>query len=606
MTEDEMKSRARTREMRLEVRTVGEGDDAKKFVRVSVSSETPCPGFVYDADDGAWLRAFEVLGHGEGEIDFSRMDGGLVIQDTHFGDQIGLIREVEVKDGKLGGVIDFCHGERAQEIRKDAEAGLRRNMSVGYYVSAWEKISDGDKKAGVPPTYRAVKWTPYEASFVNVPADTRVGVDRAADMTQTNTAAETAAKQKERNSEMEKPVETPAVENPADVKIRALEDEVKSLRERMEKPEVPAARAKPQFDEGDEKKITRNYNLMNAVRALAGEKVDCGFERELSDEIARKTKREARGFFIPEAAFRDTLLGKTNVTDHIVGNGGATVQTSLLADQFIDALVAKTVLAEAGASVMSGLVGDVAIPKGGSVSAVWISAEDGDAAKNAPTFSQITATPHTIAARTDISRKLMLQSSVSVQAKVTGWIMDAIARGIEAAAFAGTGKNGQPTGLAATAGVNALALTANAPTHAELVYAWKQLYTENVNGSLKFIGSPAVKALLCKTRDALFFNNTGAKANASVVGGLNGDYLCTKDGKVQGYDFIMSNLCDATKLYFGDWSQMSLLFWSGVDLTVDPYSLSTNGALRLVAFQDCDVVVRQPKAFTVGTAISAG
>lgn len=594
---DSGKSREKVREAKLEVREEG----GRRSVRVSVSSETPVPEVVFDAESGEWVRALEVLGHGDGEIDFSRMADGLVIQDTHRGDQIGLIRSPEVKDGKLGGEIEFCAGQRAQEIKSDAERGLRRNMSVGYVVNEWRKVEDGDRKAGKLPTYRAVSWTPYEASFVNVPADTRVGVDRASDIGAT-TAAETAAT-KERNQHMAEPKNPSAVEKPAVSadEFRAMADKVNALEARLAKPEVPAARAKPQFDQNDAAKIMRKYSLMTAIRALAGEKVDCGFERELSDEIAHQSRREARGFFIPDVVFRDVLLGKTNVEGHIVGNGAVTVATDLLSGQFIDALVAKTVLGAAGVQTLSGLVGDVAIPTGGSVNAAWIDAEDGDATNTDPTFGQINATPHTVAAKTDISRKLMIQSSISVQSKVSGWILDAIARAIETAAYSGTGTNGQPKGVENIAGVSALTLTADAPTHGELVDAWAQMETDNVSGSFKWIGSPRVKALLAKTRDTTKIENKGKTDFVAAVGS---DYLCTKDGMVEGYPFIISNLCNAKKLYFADWSQMLLAFWSGVDLTVDPYSLSTKGALRLVAFQDCDVIVRQPKAFQVGTALS--
>ncbi len=74
--------------------------------------------------------------------------------------------------------------------------------------------------------------------------------------------------------------------------------------------------------------------------------------------------------------------------------------------------------------------------------------------------------------------------------------------------------------------------------------------------------------------------------------------------KVQGYDFIKSNLSTAKTLYFGDWSKMLLAFWSGIELTVDPYSLSKSGGLRLVALQSMDVVITQPKAFAKGVVLT--
>ncbi len=588
------------------------GDEPeKKAVRVSVSSEEPYLKWVWDEDARDYVRGYEVLGHGEGEIDFSRMKGGLVVQDGHYGKQIGIIDNPEVKDGKLGGVVRFGHSQDARDCEADALDGIRRNMSVGYFVNELKR--EGVAEDGYP-IFRAVRWTPFEGSFVNVPADVTVGVGRSAlDTTeptnQPTNGGETATLtqgDEMTKEEIEAAIAAAVKENTeASLKrVAELEAELKALKDK--KPETPPpGKAAKAFDEAEERHIEKQYNLCAVIRALAGEKVDVGFERELSEQIAKATSKEARGLFIPDAAFR-TLTGKTNVSDHITGNGAATVATELLAGSYIDALVARTVLGGAGVQTLSGLTGDIAIPKGGTATAGWLTAEDADATVASPSFSQITGTPHTISSNVDISRKLTLQSALSVQILISGMILDAIARGIEAAAFDGTGSSGQPTGVSATVGINAISsLVAGAPTHDALVDFWEKIYTANAAGaSMKFIGSPAVKALLCKTRDYTPFNNTGAKASSGVVGAVGSEYLCTKDGLVEGYQFLMSGLCNAKKLYFGDWSQLILAFWSGVDLTVDPYSLSTKGALRLVAFQDCDVLVRHPQAFAVGTAIS--
>lgn len=594
-------TRNHTREMKLEVRNIGEGDAAAKEVRVSVSSEAPVAEYVLDAEIGEWVHALEVLGHADGEIDMTRAADGLVIQDTHYGDQIGLIREVEVKDKKLGGVIEFCSGTRAQEIKFDAERGLRRNMSVGYIVNEWRKIEDGDEKTGKLPTYRAVSWTPYEASFVNVPADVRVGVDRAADMTETNTAAQTAANT-ERNQQMAEPVNTPAVEKPAvdnAADMRALKEEIASLRTAIKKPEMPTAEraAKPQFDEADSKKIVRQYDLMKVVRSLADKtgKIDAGFEREISDEIAKQTKREAQGFFIPEAV----LMG-VRAFDKTTKAGGL-VATDTLYSEMAPALVAKTVLGEAGVRTISGLVGDVEIPSAGAATSYWVTTEGGNATETDPAIGQVKASPKTIGAYTDITRKLMNQSGVSAQAFIADALRSSLARGIELAAFSGSGDNGAPLGLDAVVGVNEVA-TATNPGLAKILEFITKIEDANAdtNGG-KFIGRPSVWALLGATTDY-----TVVKEASTTVGVASaGKYLLdTMTSKCQGYDFLKSNLATAKKLYFGDWSKMVMAFWSGLDLTVDTASLSKSGGVRLVALQDMDVVVTQPKAFSFGTVIA--
>jgi len=160
----------RYREAAFEVR--GEGDE--QSIRMSVSSEAPVLSYVYF--NGEMQRAYEILDHAPGSVDMSRCKDGLVILDTHGGDQIGLL-SVELADRKMGGLVEFCTGARAQEIRQDAVRKLRRNTSVGYRVDADSYRLEGEQD-GIP-VVRAMSWMPYEASFVPVPADPSVGVGRA-------------------------------------------------------------------------------------------------------------------------------------------------------------------------------------------------------------------------------------------------------------------------------------------------------------------------------------------------------------------------------------------------------------------------------------------
>lgn len=613
----------REAEIEVETREAGDGK-AETLVRATVSSETAYPRTMWDEEVKAWVRGYEVLGHAKGEIDTSRMKDGLVIQDTHWGDQIGIIRKPEIKDGKLGGVIEFGCGARAQEIAKDAAAGIRRNMSVGYIVKEYRK--DGKAEDGLP-IFRVTKWMPYEASFVNVPADTNIGVGRVAtpdENRETRAAGIAAVTPKEKEMDAKTIAALMAKAERAHMKaadvsamIEAGKTETEIANEIAEracayadelakKPAQPEPQKKTAiFDGGDERKIVKEYNLLNVIRALAKDgSPDVGFEREISDQIAKAQHKDARGFYIPEAVLVRAITGKTNVTGEIVGNGAATVETSLLASQYIDELVATTVLGAAGVQTVGGLVGDIAIPKGTAVTAGWIAEKD-NAPTKTPTFSQVPGTPHTAAANAILSRRLVIQSSLAVQNLVARLILEAIGRAVEAAAFDGTGTNNQPTGLSATIGVGEVTMTADAPTKANLVDFWEKVYTANAAGAnMKYIGSPAVKALLCKTLDYFGINATGAKATSNVVGGIGADYLCTREGKVEGFDFLMSALCNSKKLYFGNWSEILMCFWSGIDMIVDPYTYSAKGAWQVTAFQDCDVIVRHPAAFAIGTALS--
>ena len=628
----------REAEIEIETRAADDGK-TETLVRATVSSETPYPRTMWDEENKAWVRGHEVLGHAKGEIDDSRMKDGLVIQDTHWGDQIGIIRKPELKDGKLGGVIEFGCGERAQEIAKDAAKGIRRNMSVGYIVRAYKK--DGKAEDGLP-IFRVTKWTPYEASFVNVPADTNIGVGRVADIPD-----EADEGQNQRAVDEPTPTTTTRKEEEMDAKtIAALmakaerahmkaadvsamieagktETEIATeiaeracayAEELAKKPEAPAPTKRAAIADGEAPGVTtgkeRKYSLVNVIRhmVMAHEGnigPDIGYEREISQEIAKRSGKTAKGFYIPSGVLC-RAFDKANAAASLVA-------TDTLFGEFIEDLVAETVLGAAGVRTLEGLVGDVTIPKAGSATAYWVSTEGGNATETTPATGQVGATPHTVGAYTDITRKLLMQSGIGAQSFISDELRGALGRAVEAAVFSGSGSSGQPLGLdnwtetigGDSYGIPTVSMTAGAPTHEALVAFWEKLYTANAAGaSMKFIGSPAVKALLCKTRDYTPFNNTGAKASSGVVGAVGGDYLCTKDGKVEGYDFLMSNLCNAKKLYFGDWSQIMLAFWSGIDLTVDTSSLSKSGGVRVVALQDCDVIVRHRQAFAIGTAIS--
>ena len=579
------------READFTVETREDGDTKSQQLHVSVSSETPYLRVIWDPDTRKWVDAYEVLGHKEGEVDTRRMRDGLVIQDTHWGDQVGIMRTPEIKDGKLGGVVEFGSGERSQEIMRDALAGIRRNMSVGYRVLKFKR--EGTAEDGYP-IFRAVKWQPYEASFVNVPADTEVGVGRSEDTNPGKEVTPPAANNERNESEMDKPVETPAAVGVTADEVRSIvKESVDALRADLtKKPEMPEAKPVAQFDESEKREIGKKYNILAAIRSLASKNPDeAGFEREVSDEIAKRTGRTATGMFIPDCIFMRSAMDKTAAA--------GLVATDTLFGEMIDALVAETVLGRAGAATLSGLVGDIAIPKGSAATAYWVTSEGGDATETTPTVAQVTGSPHTIGAYTDITRKLLLQSGISAQGFVIDALRGALARGIDAAGFSGSGSSGQPTGIENVVGVQTVSMVAGSPTKANMVEFWQKLITANVAGRKAFVASPAVKGLLSKTLDYTAIE----KGDSGIAAVTAGRYLC-EDDKVEGYDIFMSNLCNAKKLYFGDWSNLVLAFWSGIDLTVDPYSLSKSGGLRVVALQDMDIIVRHPEAFAIGTALS--
>lgn len=576
----------------IEVRAA-EGD-VPASVRMSVSSEEPVLTYGYFNDQ--YQRIYEILDHGEGSINMSRCKDGLVILDRHYGDQIGLMT-VDTKDRKLGGVVEFCTGNRAQEIGKDAAKGLRRNVSVGYTVAAESYRLEGDKDG--LPVVRAMSWMPYEASFEPVPADTSVGVGRTNEWKPT---AEVPATRKEKNKmdpkELAKLFERAASNGIEAAKVLELVEagkgraeldalivekqrvEIKELKER--KPDVPIVDGKAVIvgkgELGLSEKETRRYSMLRVIQAQLGGKADIGFERECSEAVAKQLGRTARGFFVPW----DVMVQKRDMQIVSAGTGSNFVATNLLVGSFIEAIRARSILPRLGVPVISGLVGDIAIPKMSAITGYWI-AETAEPTESTPVMSQVTGTPRTVAGTIDYSRKLAMQSSLDVEMLIQNDLAKALAQTIDKAGFNGAGTS-EPTGLLTGPISTDCSVTAGTPTFAEIanIMATVEDKIDDIeNGKWAVTGEVFWKLA-----------TTATSAGSSV---FVADY---NTSRILGAMALRSGNVTANYGVFGDWTQMVMGMWgNGLDLRVDPYSGSKSGLVSVTGFMDVDVMVRNAEGF---------
>jgi len=326
-------------------------------------------------------------------------------------------------------------------------------------------------------------------------------------------------------------------------------------------------------------KEARSYSFMNVIRSQAGDRsVDVGFERECSDAVAKKVGRAARGLFVPY----DVQIAKRDLQIAGGGTGEAFVATNLMAGDFITALRATMALPKLGVRVLSGLVGDVAIPKGAAVTAAWI-AETANAGEVTPVLSQVTGTPRTVAAYTNISRKLLNQSSIDVEAFVQNEIAIALANAIDQAAFNGAG-GAEPTGLLTGPVSTDVAVTAGTPTYAEMCNLVATVTGKNVNlEAVKFAVTNEVFWKLAATATS----TNGPLFVADIL-----------TGKIMGRPTVVSENVTANYGFVADWSQMIVGMWgNGLDILVDPYSGSKSGLVCITGFMDADVMVAQADAF---------
>lgn len=649
-----IKTKIFKREVTIDTRAI---DEEKRTVEVSFSSEEPVPRYF----------GKEILGHEKKEVDLSFLGSGTApfLVGHWWDDQVGVVESAGVSDRKGRAVIRFGKSVRAEEIFTDVVDGIRRNISVGYYVQKMKLIEEDDEKG---PTYRIIRWRPVEISLVPIPADESVGVGR--DVRQYGPVdteiinepegeARDIMPNKEEKTTQETRNQTPAPAPTVDVeaiKVKARNEEKARVADIMETGEahnmrdaalaaVNEGKTAAEFqrqvlaalkernaepvnqgaDVGLTEKETQRFSFIRAINALANPadrkaQEAAAFEFECSRAAADKLKKTARGIMVPNEVARQSMAVSLSQLQRSarqygmalpaqwlramsVGTdaaGGYLVGLDHLTANFIDMLRARMLTRELGAMVLSGLVGDVAIPKmTGGATCYWV-AEGGDVTESTPATGQLALAPKTCGAFTSLTRKLLLQSSPDAEMLVRNDLSTALALGLDAAGIAGTGASNQPTGILSTTGIGDVAggTDGAAPTWAHVVTLETEVAIDNADiGNLAYLTNAKARGKLKQVEKA---TNTGQFVweNSPEPGfGMMNGYRAGASNQVPS-DLdkgASSGVCSA--IIFGNFGDLIYGLWGTVDLTVDPYTNAQSGTVRVVALQDADVGVRHPESF---------
>lgn len=347
------------------------------------------------------------------------------------------------------------------------------------------------------------------------------------------------------------------------------------------------AAANPIFEQRD----LKEYSLLRALRcAMSGRPVD-GLEGEVSQEIAKRSGKSPQGFYFPtEIAVQSADQRSLTLT---TGSGAKPTITD--ASNFIELLRNRQVMAGLGARYLTGLTGDLSIPKQtGGATAYWVAEGSAPTASN-QTIGSVALAPKTVGAYTDISRKFILQSSVSAEQFVRQDLATVLAIELDRAAINGSGSGAEPTGILNTGSIGSVAIGTNggAPTWASIVGLESAVAVSNADvGALGYLTNAKVRGKL--------------KTTPKVSGYPT--YIWGDNGMVNGYNVGVSNTVPATlskgtssgtlsAMIFGNFNDAIYGLWSGLDILVDPYTGSSTGTVRVVALQDADFKVRHAESF---------
>jgi HK97 family phage major capsid protein len=410
------------------------------------------------------------------------------------------------------------------------------------------------------------------------------------------------------------------------------EDDVRTVRtsgkkaKRGERQSLPIGRS-PAIHTKDHK-----YDLLRAMRLNLEGHEQNGVEGEVDKELRSKWEKNAppKGFLMPlgnERRLGKLLYGRGGIEGYIkrrhltttTGTGAVFVVPEL---PFIELLRTKLVLSQLGVTFLTGMQGKFSIPRqSGAGSAFWVAESAAVTASN-QTLDQVAFVDKTLGAATNISRKFIYQSSVDAESFVKNDLAMVLAIAIEQAAINGSGSGATPTGIMQNSTIqsnsSALALGASggAMSWAAAV-GMETLVSENNadRGRLAYLTSPALRGDL-KQRPK---QGVGQSSTFPVFIWENDQLVGPQSlprGEVNGYpafatNNVPSNLTKGSGtglsgLIFGNWEDLVVATWGGIDVVVNPFSNQLSGAITISMLMEADVEIRHPESFAIITdALSA-
>ena len=315
-------------------------------------------------------------------------------------------------------------------------------------------------------------------------------------------------------------------------------------------------------------------SLVDVVRALA----TGGISAEVRDRVL------AHGGTVNDPHRVSLPIGALARDFQVAGSGAYVVATDTRAT--VDALRPVSAAVAAGATVLSGLTANVALPKvTASATSYWQATETAAVTASAPTVSAVTLAPHQAGAYVEFSRLLALQAP-DLERMLRADLLGVIAKLVDQSVLDGAGSAGAPLGILRYAGIGSESGTS---------IAWANVL--NMRKTLRDAGGREESTTwVC---DPLTAKTLGGRERAS-----GGGSFLIDGGRCDGRPVVVSANVPASTLILADWSRVVIGFWGALDVEVNPFSSFATGgkSARVLVSFDCALVT--PSALVAATSVT--
>ena len=438
------------------------------------------------------------------------------------------------------------------EVIEGLQRGDYSQSSFAFTVEdeTWTKEADGsylrtiNKIGGL-----------YDVSIVADPAypDTSVAVRSLDAFKETEVREEAAQEEVQEQEQVEevqeqeedKVKETPVEETPV---------------EENNTPEVQEAEPKDIRNNTNNKKNMKNFSLIKTINDVISNRninEDALSVIELGAQEMRKSGLSYSGQIqLPVEERDDPKPTDGAIVATVATQGSEIVPTDKL--NILEPLRGESILSKVGATFLTGLVGNISIPAYSGSTAKWkgemVSADDGKGA-----FSTVELAPKRLTAYIDISKQFLVQDSVGAEEMLRRDIVNAVMAKLEQTIFGeAAGTNDMPAGLL----YNADEMN---PSYAQACE--DEATITDYRGEKVYVMSPSAKAAFKQT---------------TISGSKSDLRLLMQDNEVNGYRVVSSSNVAADGYLYGDFSELVVAQWGAIDIVVDPYTLATKNAIRLV------------------------
>jgi HK97 family phage major capsid protein len=345
---------------------------------------------------------------------------------------------------------------------------------------------------------------------------------------------------------------------------------------------------------------TQNYSLFRAIRAMRYGAQDrqyieeAAFEIECSKALGKRLGRSSSNLLVPAEVLTRPMpeeVMKRAMATQPGAKGGYMVSVTNMG--FIDILRNRSVAMAMGARQLSGLEGNVTFPRQtGKPSVTWQGGDGTSVTAADQTLGQLSMTPKTCIAITDVSEQLLRQASPSAEAFVMADLAaDVAIDGVDNAVVNGTG-GAQPLGIKNTTGITSGQDSASATYAKILAFVSTAGAANAIRGNPGFVTNTAGAAKLLQVQR---FTSTDTPV-------WTGNML---DGQLVGFNAMSSEQLASGNLIFGSWDELVIGDWGVLELSTDNGGTRFNQAqVGVRALWMVDVLLRYPQAFVVSTNLS--